>query len=261
MAQDTGKYRDTKDQFYTSPAVAKKCVQLLQKVAPRSENWIEPAAGTGVFLGLVSNAIGYDIEPKHPKVQKANFLEVQLPEQCVVFGNPPFGRQSSLAKQFIRHAATKASFIGFILPRSFCKPSMQACFPDTFHLIHEHELPSNAFVVNDLPYNVPCVFQIWKRMDTPRVKKPAEEPIGFQFVKKPETHHVVFRRVGGTAGTCSAPADQAIQSHYFIRLDNPATAIAIIEKSQSHVFPSNTTGPRSLSKPEAIEFLNSCTRG
>lgn len=258
MAQDTGKYRNTKDQFYTRPEVAKACVESIQKLGFEGE-WVEPSAGGGAFLDLVPHATGYDIEPKHPRVTKADFLTVDLPDRCIVFGNPPFGRQSSLAKKFIRHAASKAGVIAFVLPRSFSKPSMQACFPAHFHLVHEEDIPKNAFVVNGAPYDVPCVFQIWQRKDVPRPKAETIDPAGFQFVKKTDAHDIAFRRVGGNAGKCSFPADQSIQSHYFVKLDDPTLAKRIVEKSQLHVFPTNTTGPRSLSKSEAIRFLNACT--
>jgi hypothetical protein len=37
---------------------------------------------------------------------------------------------------------------------------------------------------------------------------------------------------------------------------NPAVAEHVIQESQEHTFPTNTTGPRSLSKAEATRFLN-----
>ena len=166
--QDTGRQRSQLDQFYTSPGVARACVDILRRWVEGSRVWIEPSAGTGAFLDIVPDAIGYDIDPKHPRIHSANFLEVDVPEGSVVYGNPPFGRQGSLAKAFIAHASRAASVIGFILPRSFTKPSMQKTFPPTFHLVDSLELPPNSFVVNDRPYDVPCVFQVWKRKDTPR---------------------------------------------------------------------------------------------
>jgi len=255
--QTTGVHRDVKDQFYTLPSVAKDCVDIL-KTHVSSGTWIEPSAGNGSFLPFVPGATAYDIDPKCPGIVQADFLSVELPDDCIVFGNPPFGRQASSARAFIRHAAAKACVIGFVLPRSFMKPSMQSAFPPRFHLVHQHELPANSFSVNEKPYDVPCVFQIWKKEDQPRDSPPLIQRIGFTFVKKSEPHDLAFRRVGINAGKCSAPADHSYQSHYFVKLDNPSLAASIIEKSLSHAFPSNTTGPRSLSKPEATEFLHAC---
>ncbi len=234
---------------------------MLRPWVEGSPSWIEPSAGTGVFLDLVPEAAGYDIDPKHPRVERANFLETAVPQGAVVYGNPPFGRQASLAKAFIAHAATAASVIAFILPRSFMKPSMQKTFPAEFHLVAMTELGSNSFLVNNEPYDVPCVFQVWKRMTVPRPIEDSPEPEGFAFVKSGEPHDMVFRRVGGNAGRCSAPGDHSPQTHYYIKFVDPAVADHVIQESQVHIFPSNTTGPRSLSKAEATRFLNSAIAG
>ena len=255
--QTTGVHRDVKDQFYTLPSVAKECVDIL-KTHVSGGTWIEPSAGNGSFLPFVPDAIAYDIDPKCPGITKSDFLTVELPDECIVFGNPPFGRQASSARAFIRHAGSRASVIGFVLPRSFMKPSMQSAFPVCFHLVHQHELPTNSFLVNEKAYDVPCVFQVWKKESQPRDSPPVIQQVGFTFVKKEEPHDFAFRRVGVNAGKCSLPGDHSYQSHYFVKLDNPLLAASIIEKSFSHVFPSNTTGPRSLSKPEATEFLRAC---
>lgn len=255
--QDTGLWRDPKDQFYTRPEVARLCVDLLRLHVLEEAQWIEPSAGDGAFLSLVDTAVGYDIEPRHPRIQRADFLTVDLPQDCVVFGNPPFGRQATLAKQFIQHAATKAKWIAFILPRSFTKPSMQKAMPASFHLVASMTLPDNAFRLNDRPYDVPCVFQVWQRRDVPRDAPLVEAPAGFSYVKKAEGYTLAFRRVGGNAGRCCLPAESlSEQSHYFIQLDDPAHADAIIQASLVYPFPTNTTGPRSLSKSEANRFLN-----
>ena len=258
MIQTTGKFRDTKDQYYTKPEIAKLCVDILKKHATVDVPWIEPSAGKGVFLDYVSHAIGYDIDPKDPRITKADFLQVDVPRHSVVFGNPPFGRQSSIAKQFIRHSTKTCDVVGFILPRSFQKPSMQKAFPLTFHLEEEIELPKLSFLVNDVDYDVPCVFQVWKRKNSERQIETPILPEGFAFVKSSDPYDFAFRRVGIHAGRCSAPGNHSPQSHYFIKLENPKHTQLILQRSQTHVFPSNTTGPRSLTKSEATVFLRSC---
>ncbi len=256
--QDTGLLRNTLDQFYTTPAVASDCVTLLRKHVTGGV-WIEPSAGAGAFLEEVPEAIGYDIMPKHPRVIQSDFLETEIPEHCVVFGNPPFGRQSSLARKFIRHAAIKADWIAFILPRSFTKPSMQTAFPLMFHLVESWMLPKNSFVINESAYDVPCVFQIWNRKNTTRHVEAADSPRGFEFVKHTDPYDLVFRRVGVNAGYCSFPDSQNKQSHYFIKLEDPTLAEHIVNVSRTTTFPTNTTGPRSLSRGESTTFLNSLT--
>ena len=267
MAQDTGKKRkNLNDQFYTKNDKAKLCVETLLSKLPQTSSWlwVEPSAGKGAFLNAVPDGImkvGLDIEPKGEGIQQADFLTWNPPsaENILVFGNPPFGRQSSLAKAFIKHAATFANCIAFILPRSFKKPSMNRSFPPRFHLVYTLEMDPKSFEVNGQDYSVPCIFQIWQKRDTERlVEKPAsEEPYRFSYKKPTDVYHLVIRRVGGKAGTAFLPPGHYnSQTHYFISLLDPQYVSEFQQKFNTHIFPTNTTGPRSLSKPEITRVLN-----
>jgi hypothetical protein len=179
--------------------------------------------------------------------------------EIIVFGNPPFGRQSSLAKAFISKSCEYATVIAFILPKSFTKPSMVRAFDRSFHLLQSTELEKNSFVVNGSPYDVPCVFQIWQKKETERLLEEKIEPRGFGYVKSSEPYHVAFRRVGGLAGKCYKHDGTAfsIQSHYFLTFYEAIEHLdAIVERINQHTFPSNTVGPRSLSKSEANQVIN-----
>lgn len=267
--QDTGKFRiNTKDQYYTKSSVASKCVSKILELYPESSAylWVEPSAGNGAFLNqapATSSKIGIDIEPKMAGIQQGDFLEWTPPsdQTCkkIFFGNPPFGRQGSLAKAFIKHAAKYADIIAFILPRSFVKPSMSRAFPLYFHPISSVELERNAFQVNGDEYDVPCVFQIWEKRAMNRVlPEPAKER-GFSYVKINEPFDIAFTRAGGRAGVCYKAGSKEfnVQCYYFIRLDkHKDTVEKIINRVNSHKFPDNTVGPRSLSKSEANEVLN-----
>ena len=302
--QDTGKYRtNTKDQFYTSPHVAKKCIQILISVlhdaalhspAPvlplSSYLWVEPSAGNGAFLNNIPETydkIGIDIEPvpgADANILKQDFLTWVPPAQktktnqkpVIIFGNPPFGRQSSLAKAFIAHSCKIASTstIALILPRSFVKPSMSCAFESHFHCIHSSDVERNAFVLGgsgggggDTAYNVPCVFQIWQKRSAPRIVPEKITEKGFQYVKETDPRDIVIRRVGVYAGRCfdgggdvNSATEYNKQTHYFIKLDEQFVAAQhvkqIVDNINAHVFPTNTTGPRSLSKPEINIVLN-----
>jgi predicted RNA methylase len=177
----------------------------------------------------------------------------------VVIGNPPFGRQSSLAKKFIKKSCDFADIIAFILPRSFSKPSMFSAFDTKFHCILTEELDTNSFIVNDAEYDVPCVFQIWQKKDTDRVETEKISPVGFSYVKDTESYDIVVRRVGVYAGRCYKASQESYskQSHYFIKLPPKAKTDKIVEAMNKHEFPSNTVGPRSLSKHEINSVMNS----
>jgi hypothetical protein len=266
--QDTGKFRtNTADQFYTNVEVAKQCIRRILAAVPeiRDYRWIEPSAGSGAFLhhvpSTVPQKVGLDIDPKAADILKQDYLTWTVPDFAggtIVVGNPPFGRQSTLAKQFIKKSCTFANTIAFILPRSFMKPSMNGAFASHFHCLESVELGSDAFVLNGTPYDVPCVFQIWIKRATPRPAVERVEPVGFHYVKGGEPFHIAIRRVGVNAGQCYKRDGTAysVQSHYFIVLDDPVVVDALVTAVNAHEFPSNTVGPRSLSKPEINAVVN-----
>jgi hypothetical protein len=266
MTQDTGKFRtNTKDQYYTKSSVAIACIQDILKLLPLSVDyeWIEPSAGNGSFLKALPahiQKLGIDLDPKMDGVLKHDFLtwEPASETKRVFFGNPPFGKQASLAKSFIQHSAKYAEVIAFILPKSFVKPSMSRAFPSKFHCILEKELPKDSFEVNSVAYDVPCVFQIWQKKSEDRLKPETIKETGFQYTKSSEDYHLAFRRVGARAGTChlKAPEKFNAQTHYFLKLDNSDKSQTLLEAVNKHVFPSNTVGPRSLSKTEVNEVIN-----
>jgi hypothetical protein len=257
--QDTGKFRSNEmDKFYTKPSVAAICINELKKHAIGT--WIEPSAGSGAFVDAADQpVVAFDIEPGRNDILKQDFLTWTSPHiQCTVFGNPPFGRQSTLARKFIKHASTFADVIGFILPRSFTKPSMQRAFPLEFHLVSEIPIENDAFLVNGLTYNVPCVFQVWKRMKTDRIV-PITEERQWSYVKKSEPYDIAVRRVGVYAGRCMLPDESlSVQSHYFIKLPDGNNIETVVDHLCNTVFPTNTTGPRSLSKDEINTVLDEC---
>ncbi len=268
--QDTGKFRiNTKDQFYTHPSIAKQCIDTVQRIIPTSTSytWIEPSAGAGSFFHQFPTdvlRIGLDIEPKGEGILQQDFLTWTPPfdskTSVVVVGNPPFGRQSSTAKAFLRKSCTFANVIAFILPKSFSKPSMYSVIPKHFHCLIQEDLPENAFVLDGTAYDVPCIFQIWQKKETERPTVVKQEPKGFTYVRVTEGYHIAFRRVGVYAGkaTLCNGSTFSPQSHYFLCLDEQYRGKQedIVRELNAHVFPSNTVGPRSLSKPEVNCVLN-----
>jgi len=265
--QDTGKFRkNTKDQYYTKESVAKRCVEKIRSVVPAADpyQWIEPSAGNGVFLKQLPaefDAVGIDVEPKGPGILKGDFLSWSptSEKRRIFFGNPPFGRQSCLAKSFIKHAAQYADLIAFILPRSFVKPSMNRAFPTQFHCVHSEELEKDAFEVNGAKYDVPCVFQIWEKRGEARVVAEPVAEVGFSYVKAGQPFQVALKRAGGLAGKCElGPGVFNPQYHYFLVFEDRYVGrlTEIVGAVNSHTFPSNTVGPRSLSKSEVNEVLN-----
>jgi hypothetical protein len=274
----TGLKRDTIDKFYTCPEVAKECLEYILNnisIDPINDLIIEPSAGNGSFIPEITtccqNFLFYDIEPEHDLVMKQNYLLLNCDtivgldtvKKIHVIGNPPFGRQSSLAIQFIKKSAEFADSISFILPKSFKKDSMQKHFPHKFHLVFQADMGANSFLQSGLSVDVPCVFQIWEKQEQERVlaAKLETDPSLFQFVKIDEDPDISFRRVGVNAGVISCNKEEmqykSVQSHYFIKFGPTINALDLIAKIKNIVYPTdNTVGPKSIGKQEIIREFN-----
>jgi predicted RNA methylase len=269
--QQTGFGRNTIDKFYTKSDVAKDCLEIFQrKIEYTIEDiWIEPSAGNGSFSKIMKEKFdkvySYDIDPEEENIIQQDFLTLNFEpfqmKKVHIIGNPPFGRQSVRAKEFIQKSCQFASSISFILPKSFKKDSFQKSFDSYFHLIYEKDLPSNSFLVEQEEYDVPCVFQIWHKKDERRKTIKKVEPKYFQFVKKEDKPDFSFRRVGVYAGKIDCNiTDKSIQSHYFIQLNPQVDKHLFIEKYKELKFEhNNTVGPKSISKQEMISKINQLT--
>lgn len=270
--QETGLERTCKDKFYTKITVSEKCCQVIQdiKLIENGDLIIEPSAGDGSFINqiktLTNNYKFYDIEPENNEIVKQDFLELDIPKKnnknrIHIIGNPPFGRQSSLGKKFIKKCSLFADSISFILPKSFKKESFQKTFPLCYHLIYETDLPKKSFLVNGEEHDVPCVFQIWKKELTDREMLEKEDPINFKFVKKEEDPDISFRRVGVYAGKVEKNIEnKSNQSHYFIKFLNKELILKLSEFQSIKFDFNNTVGAKSISKPEMIREFNKIIR-
>ena len=264
--QETGKKRNTIDKFYTNPSIVKKYIDKFKPYINKGDLIIEPSAGSGVWTTPLHmfNLIAFDIQPEGEGIQQMNFLDVDLyafQSKLHFIGNPPFGRQSSLAKKFIKHICRceKTKTIAFILPKSFKKDSFQKVFPPYFHLEYQDDVDKDAFLANGKPYDVPCVFQIWRKKDTKRIIPEKLTPKGFIFVKQEENPDYSLRRVGVNAGVISKDIiDKSEQSHYFIKLKQNSD-LFIIKYQQIYWEHNNTVGPKSISKQEFIREINKLT--
>jgi hypothetical protein len=136
---------NTLDQFYTNEAVALKYYNILkQKVEINSYDiCLKPSAGQGAFYKLMPTQMreGVDLDPKYPGVEQMNFFDYKPKpnKNCIVIGNPPFGRKCSMAKKFFNYAATFADTIAFIIPRTFKRNSVQNALNMNFELIFSED--------------------------------------------------------------------------------------------------------------------------
>ena len=265
--QTTGLNRNTIDKYYTKNSVVEMCLNFVTTYIQINTDdvIIEPSAGNGSFIAgikkLTNNFKFYDLHPENDEIIKQDYLLYQ--EEGVfgkihIIGNPPFGRQSSLAIKFIKKSCEFCDSVSFILPKSFKKDSLKKTFPLKFHLIFEVDLPDKSFLVDDVEHNVPCIFQIWEKKTTNRFVNEKLEPLNFRFVGKTENPDISFRRVGVNAGTIDTRIDEkSVQSHYFIKFTNgKSTSDNIATLSTITYDFNNTVGPKSISKQELIYKFN-----
>lgn len=259
--------KHSSDKFYTKPEIAQLCLDSIPGELSQYDVSIEPSAGGGSFSSLIEGCIALDLHPEAEGIIEQDWLLYERArndkEKVLVFGNPPFGQQNSLAVKFINRAALFADTVAFVLPLSFKKPSVQNRLQPNLHLVFELDLPKKAFTLEGEDYAVPCVFQVWQYdASKTRRKNVTTAPAGFSFVKKDDTPHFSVQRVGGRAGFASSEwAEKSLQSHYFVKLDTllaSNTLEALIAKFNATPFPSrdHSVGPRSISKGDVASVLN-----
>lgn len=174
----------TAEQYFTSPELARACVDLVAQHFELSEfeRIIEPSAGAGAFVDLLPahSRMALDLHPGHPEVARADFLTWRPPAvsgPVLTIGNPPFGQRGALAVAFLRHACAVSDVVAFVLPRSFNKYTFQNRVPLDFHLVAS--FPCEEFLRPDGSLaQVKAVFQVWEKRAQPRspIRPPSSHP-------------------------------------------------------------------------------------
>lgn len=257
------------DKFYTKPLVAAELLNLL--VLDNFSLIIEPSAGSGNFIREIKKkhpaltVRGYDLNPEDKGefgILKKDFLQenVTEPGNILSIGNPPFGKQCSLAVKFFNKCADFSEQIAFILPKSFKKLSIQNRLHKHFHLKTQLDLEEDSFEFMGKSYKVPCVFQVWekrteKRTDVPKVLSNSF----YDFCKKDDNPHFAIQRVGSKAGKVKTyETTLNLQTHYFFKYFGDKSLTELTEKLSFLEFPTSndTVGPKSISKQEITKKLN-----
>lgn len=267
------------DQFYTSPALAQKCHKTLINVLSRQEPmlrlntayWLEPSAGACAFYDCMPVApqsrgrLGCDLDPQGARedIVQQDFLKFSAPPQwsepdsiVITEGNPPFGKNASLAIKFFNKAAQFSNVIAFIVPKTFYKESVNARLDGSFECIYTEDMPDNAFIFEGKPYDVPCCFKIWVKREyavKPIVERGALAHVDFDFVNR-DTADFAFRRVGGNAGCVYDEfAQYADASHYFIKANIDKNALrTVLESIDWELIKKHNAGNPSISKRELV---------
>lgn len=245
------------DKFYTSASVADDFISFISSIVSLNcKDVLEPSAGSGILAERLkrigSRVLAIDIEPDRENIIKQDFLTLTPEEIDIVVGNPPFGKNSSLAVKFFNVCADwSPEHICFILPNTFNKPRFWGRLDKRYSLIAKKQCPKNAFTFNGKSYDVPCVMQIWKKaardLSLPNKLEVFEEAC-------PYADNIVFvRRVGGKAG-CIVPT-YTRSSTYCLSGNDRAVSLLKKYEQQFNKFSNNTAGVRSITLLEMEDII------
>lgn len=142
--------------------MAKYCIDKTYEIIGEENisETIEPSAGNGSFSEQIYHNVcfAYDIEPEHPNIIKADFLQQDIKYLWgrLVIGNPPYGRCLNLAQKFFKKSVEIADYIAFILPISQLN-NTQSMYE--FDLVYSEDLGEHMYTDRELH----CCFNIYKR--------------------------------------------------------------------------------------------------
>jgi len=199
----------------------------------------------------------YDIDPQSTNIIKKDFFEIDIGDNALVIGNPPFGFASRMAIKFFNHAASQqAKLIAFILPRTFKKDSVKNKLNLNYSLIYEEDCPKDVFILDGNIYHVPCVFQIWAYNNKERIIDYWSVENKWIEYTTPAKAEFCVRRVGGRSGQVlkGSPLDYSEVSTYFCKEKIKGSKKALQSVDFSDVV-NSTAGVRSLSKREIHKAL------
>ena len=261
-----------KEQFYTPTALADRLVgEVVARVTDfHTRTVLEPAGGTGAFVDAAERAgaariLSIDIEPKHEKVSRADFLEHVVPEHnAITISNPPFGRNNSLSIPFFNRAADYSEYICFIVPRSWRKWSVINRLDRRFELVHEEDLQidyededGKRLVVQN---RLNTCFQIWRRSVTPR---PLVRVVDNGLVTKTSSQlaDVALTVFGFNCGRVRTEFERRANStQMFLKLNHP-DALKALQTADFSRFYKNTAYTEALSLQEINYLLNEIILG
>lgn len=255
------------EQYYTPADLAYELTKTALAQIPNWEqkSFLEPAGGTGSFV-MALEALGakqivsVDTEPKHPKVQKQDFLDFEIQgEDLVTISNPPFGRNNALSIPFFNKAADYSSHIAFLVPRSWRKWSVINRLHQNFHLISDQDVSvvyqdQNGASVTGHDQLRTC-FQVWEKRTGVR-EKIAVPDHGFITRSNPEDATVAMRVFGYGCGKVYRNFPRKPNTTMMFLAVSEPNIIDVLEGLDYERFASRTAYTKALSLQEINFLLN-----
>jgi len=229
-----------------------------------------PGAGVGTYVNALlqvgvspENIVAVEIDPAYYELGSAMFERLGVkyvladfltwqPEMKfdVVVGNPPYGKNASLAVKFLNKAAEFSDHISFVLPRTFRKPSVLNRIDEHLHLVEDVDTPNETFGGTIITCR-----QKWEKREEKRerIRTYTQHP-DLNFVSKAESNVFVGRVGAGPAGkVLTADYDHLTEQHYFLQVtDVVKERLVAIQDTLKQLARAATVGTPSLSKHELI---------
>lgn len=261
-----------KEQYYTPADLAERLLGEVLQLVPdlKTRTVLEPAGGTGSFINAarkigVNDFLSFDIEPKHQKVAKGNFLEAKITaKDAVTISNPPFGRNNSLSIPFFNKAADHSEFICFIVPRSWRKWSVINRLDQRFHLVADHDIKIDyedelGEKLSKRSSLATC-FQIWQRKE---ILRPKYSVADNGLIEKTDSINadVALTIFGFGCGKVHTEFERKPNStRMFLKLNHPK-ALNALQSVDYSKFYKNTAYTEALSFQEINYLLNEAILG
>jgi len=258
------------EQYYTPKDLAFELSSKLVAITGIDNTFLEPAGGNGSFIDALSllgaqSIEAVDLYPKHPSVQKADFLSYEPKgRNLVTVSNPPFGRNNSLSIPFFNHAAEHSDYIAFLVPRSWRKWSVQNRLDRRFHLISDQDVAVNY--VTDSGQRIGAnndlrtCFQIWEKRADLRPKLKVEDN-GLVRKCTPDQAHIAIRVFGFGCGKVYREFPRVANTTLMFLTVSDARVFEVIEGLDYERFTLNTSYTRALALPELNYLLNEAIFG
>ncbi len=256
---------DKSSEVFTPCALVKEQV----KDIPPDSTVCVPGAGVGSYIVALlevgvkpENIVAVELNPRYGEIGEsiferfgvnyvfADFLDwVPNMRFDYVIGNPPYGKNASLAVKFLNKAVELTDHISYVLPRTFRKPSILNRVHPELHLVADDIVSDEMFGGTIL-----TCYQVWEKREKARAKIPTvtTHP-DFKFVTVDEANLFVGG-VGAAAGSVKDSGyDHYNTRHYFLQAtDTVKERLISIQGTLRELARAATVGTPSLSKHELI---------
>jgi len=266
------------DKYYTTIHNIEAICNILYENCPKNiEMIIEPSAGDGRIIKKLQKIfpekkiIGFDISPDNKNIIKLDFLKEKIDKYTIndkkktlIVGNPPYGKNNTLAIEFIKKSSEYANNIFFILPNSF-KSDRYKKLLNKYNLRIKKvwKIPENIFEYKNKKYRLyTSFFWITYCNNCSDVENEDNNKITRNiliYTKNKKEAKFLIRRVGGLAGKIieNGLEKYSLNSNYFIKKcdNNIKNFLKKNFKKLNNIAKENVVSNPSLSKKKLEEFI------